>query len=345
MSISTSIVQQGAHAKRVAIEQAKRLFNPSAPESMKRRFITNTPERLAVVRSALLHHYFADRSDAFVESEEGRRHLHDTLVRRLEKNRQLVIPWLTSLRSLEGARVLEIGCGTGSSSVALAEQGAHVTGVDIDSASLAVAQARACAYEVDIRLICANATDMQRLFGHETFDLIIFYATLEHMTVAERLSAIRSTWEMLPTGGLWCVTEAPNRLWFFDAHTSFLPFFHWLPDDLAMRYGTHSMRSIAEEGDDPSDPTTVLHFLRHGRGVSYHEFELALGAAVGLPVVSSMPAFLRRANLLRWALWRVSGERRYERFLARVGPDIHPGFYHEWLHLVLQKGGQRPFGS
>ena len=41
------------------------------------------------------------------------------------------------------------------------------------------------------------------------------------MTLDERLEAIKSTWEATRPGGIWCVVETPNRLWFHDGHTSF----------------------------------------------------------------------------------------------------------------------------
>ena len=51
---------------------------------------------------------------------------------------------------------------------------------------------------------------------------MIFFACLEHMTYAERLTAMRATWNGLRAGALWCSIETPNRLWWFDEHTSFL---------------------------------------------------------------------------------------------------------------------------
>jgi hypothetical protein len=69
-----------------------------------------------------------------------------------------------------------------------------------------------------------------RLFSDRHFDYIIFYASLEHMTIEERMSAMRATWGMLSDGDLWCVIETPNRLWYHDGHTSLLPFYMWLPE-------------------------------------------------------------------------------------------------------------------
>jgi predicted SAM-dependent methyltransferase len=49
-----------------------------------------------------------------------------------------------------------------------------------------------------------NATEVAAAFEDRAFDLIIFYASLEHMLIEERLQAIADTWAMLRPGDLWC---------------------------------------------------------------------------------------------------------------------------------------------
>lgn len=44
---------------------------------------------------------------------------------------------------MKNKKLLEIGCGTGSSSITLVEQGANVTGIDVEEGSLQVAKIRA----------------------------------------------------------------------------------------------------------------------------------------------------------------------------------------------------------
>jgi S-adenosylmethionine-dependent methyltransferase len=78
-------------------------------------------------------------------------------------------------------------------------------------------------------------------------------------------------------------------------------------------------------------------FLRRGRGVSYHEFDLTFGKAEHLKVLSSLTGFLRRQSVrAQVGAWR-SLEGRYERLLKRVGPAIHEGFYHRNLDLIIEK--------
>jgi S-adenosylmethionine-dependent methyltransferase len=88
------------------------------------------------------------------------------------------------------------------------------------------------------------------------------------------------------------------------------------------------------------DESSLLHFLRRGRGVSYHEFELALGAAPRLDVVSHLRGFHRaRHRWPAWSRWRTrhSLESRYEALLAELAPRLHAGFLQPYLDLLIRK--------
>lgn len=318
------------------------LAGPRVPSELAARFIRLDGTGLARIEAALRRHYFTGSpaspgAPPYLETDEGREDLRDHLEGRLQNFRRYVIPWLSACRSLAGARVLEVGCGTGCSTVALAEQGAEVVGVDVAEASLEVARERCAACGLAVELVCANASDLANVLAGRQFDLVIFLASLEHMTLEERLAAIRAGWEMLPAGGLWSMIETPNRLWFFDQHTSRLPFFHWLPDDLALLYSRHSSRPSFRERYRTLDAAARLDFARWGRAVSYHELEVAIGPVAELEVVSALALFLREGNPLRRAAWLCSEGRRYERFLRRHGPPIHRGFFQEILDLVIRK--------
>ena len=284
-------------------------------------------------------HFFASSPETYLASAEGRDDLAAHVQGRLADDRTRVAPWLDAARPLDGARILEIGCGTGSSTVALAEQGALVTAVDINPDDIAAARERCRLYGLDPRFAVANATEVHQRFAGETFDFIIFFATLEHLTIEERLLAMRHTWEMTPPGACWSVVETPNRLWWYDAHTSMLPFFHWLPDSLAMAYSRLSPRPSLRSryGDATAPPEVALDFARRGRGVSYHEFELTLGPPGGLQVVSALAPHLRRRSPLLRLRWHASGDARYEGTLRRLGPPMHSGFYQPFLDLIIRK--------
>ncbi|MEN8121653.1 MAG: class I SAM-dependent methyltransferase [Bacteroidota bacterium] len=258
--------------------------------------------------------------------------LDDHIINRLENDRARIIPWLNASESLKGKKILEIGCGTGSSTIALAEQGALVTGIDLDEGALKVAEERKNIYGLDIKFHYLNATEVHKKFENEQFDFIIFFATLEHMTHEERMIAMKETWNMLKPGGLWVVLETPNRLWYFDGHTSGLPFFQWLPDDLAIKYSQYSPRNEFAGVYREFNDETMLHFLRRGRGLSYHEFDLCMGDTKKLDVRSSKIQFER----FQWL--KTSGiEKKFKSFLKMAYPGLHDGFYDKSLDLIIRK--------
>ena len=312
------------------------------PKRLARRQAPITSAIRDTVCESLKAHYFADSShatEAFFNSQEGSAALADHVERRLLWDRYRVVPWLDSVRRLDGSRILEIGCGTGSSTVALAEQGAAVTAIDLDGEAIEVARERCRAHGVTAEFRVLNATEIAEQFK-DRFDWIIFFATLEHMTHAERLTAMRATWAMLGSGGLWAIVDSPNRLWWYDAHTGLLPFYHWLPNEVAAAYAVYSPRSelrrrfahLETLGDQE------LAMARTGRGISYHEFELAIGPLDTLSVVSCLRLFLRRRSLFFLLHWHFSANPRFEALLRRFGPSrVQRAFYQPYLDVVLQK--------
>lgn len=317
------------------------------PADLAANFIALDAAGQTAIVEALKRHYFTRQIwqeatpsvAAWLASPDGQKDLDLHLLARTTTFRHSVIPWLAGARTLRGARVLEIGCGTGTSTVALAEQGAQVTGIDIDEPSLRVARERVQAYGLPVEFLNANAAALGDVLESRRFDIVIFLASLEHMLHRERIMAMRATWDMLVAGGLWCLADTPNRLWYFDAHTASLPFFQWLPDDLAFEYARFSPREPFASSYPTATPEALESFLRHGRGVSYHEFALAFGPAEQLDVVDSLAGFLRRRSRfgVRQLAWRLRRDGRYQRLLAAVGPRLHEGFFEPSLDLIIRK--------
>ncbi|MDT7741793.1 MAG: hypothetical protein QOE59_871 [Actinomycetota bacterium] len=310
---------------------ARRWAAPAVPSRLRRRWRSLDADRREFLGATLTARGYRVDGPSVTAS------LADHLVGRLTVFRREVVPWLADAVPLDGATVLEIGCGTGSSTVALAEQGAQVIGVDILPDRVDVARTRCAAYDLRCELHVANAVDVSSIVDGRDVDLVVFFAALEHMTLDERLAAMRGTWAMLRPGGHWCLVDTPNRLWVFDGHTSVLPFFHWLPDELAVAYMRHSPRAELAGAWSEVTPESVEELARHGRGISYHEFEVAIGPLAGLDVVSDLAGYRERHSAARRLLrtWRPA--HRVERVLRRAGPPVHPGFYTESLDLVLRK--------
>jgi len=304
------------------------------PAQVKERFLPQGTDRLAGVRSAMATHYHVGwRAPQTFGPGQHEADVDSHLTGRLETFRWGTVAWLAEHMEMEGLRILEVGCGTGSSTLALAEQGATVVGIDVDRGAIEVARERLALNGLTADLRELNAADIADAFTGRQFDLIIYFATLEHMTTTERLSSLRQAWDLLAPGGHLGVIEAPNRLWFSDGHTSQLPFFNWLPDDLAFLYAPFSSRQNFRElyGAEPVE--SVEHFLRRGRGVSYHEFSLTIGPVESLDVSESLAAYLRRRDLIRMP----RPVRRYREFLMHQAPEVPPAFFEEYLDLLIRR--------
>jgi S-adenosylmethionine-dependent methyltransferase len=316
------------------------------PESIKKiamKFLYRVPAHLSknqiqidngsmsLIGKSIKDYLYKCKSDCPKEIyEEG---LKEHLYKRLETDRARIVPWLDKAKSLNNSSILEIGCGTGSSTVALAEQGAKVVGIDIDKGGLTVAEERCKLYGLEVEFKNLNAIDLANVFQGARFDFIIYFACLEHMTIAERLTSLGKTWDMLSTGGLLVIVETPNRLWYFDGHTSILPFFHWLPNELAFKYSCFSPREVYRELYKDYDASSKEKFLRRGRGISFHEFDLAIKPAQDLKVISSLSSF----KGFTYKLHHSKLERQYKSILRSLCPNIHEGFFDKKLDLIIEK--------
>lgn len=76
------------------------------------------------------------------------------------------------LGDLEGASVVELGCGGAQFGVALARRGADVTGVDISSAQLEYARELAAEHDVDVEFVETSVTDMSSV-PDASYDLAV----------------------------------------------------------------------------------------------------------------------------------------------------------------------------
>ena len=306
---------------------AREWFYPAVPARLRRRHIRPPAERLEELRASVLGRQ--QQREGRISNSCDQPDWHDHLLGRTEGDRRLIVPWLDDACRLDGLRILEVGCGTGCSTVALAEQGALVTGIDVDASGLRVAHDRCRLYGVRADLHELNAVEAARHFKAGDFDLIIFFACLEHMTLPERMEALPALWGLLRGGAWLAIVETPNRLWYFDDHTSLLPFFNWLPDELAFAYSKFSERELFKD-NDPNHPTNMQEFRRLGRGVSYHEFDLAIGTH---EVCSSLSAFYG----YRLTLLRSMRAHRFKSLLRSFRPDLHDGWFEPTLNLLMKK--------
>jgi len=264
----------------------------------------------------------------FINTDIGKNDFKQHLNNRLLNYRQTVIPWLSSLLPMREKEILEIGCGSGASTIALAEQDCKLTSIDVDGERIKIAKKRCEIYDLSVNILEKNASHINDF--HNKFDFIIFTASLEHMTYEERYQSIRFAWDMLRDSGFLVITGTPNRLFYYDSHSSLLPFYDWLPDEIAMKYSKYSPRErCVNIGFNEID------FLRFGRGVSYHEFELALDKRCKDLEIYSLHQFLNIPILSRF---NRNTRKKFIEILKEVGPPgMSDGFYCPYLDIAIKK--------
>jgi S-adenosylmethionine-dependent methyltransferase len=218
----------------------------------------------------------------FLRTDEGKNGMRAALVDRYLASRRHAVPWLDDVVGLSGTTVVEIGCGTGSSTVALAERDAVVFAIDIDEPSVAAARSRVDAHEVDgVSITRCEAEEILEVALAQKADLYVLFAVLEHLTEEERCDTLHSLWSALEPGGALAIIETPNRLSYFDSHSSEQDFVHLLPDHLAFQLANESprqaYRDVMGRAARTNDPELAHQLrIRFGLGASFHEFVAAI---------------------------------------------------------------------
>ncbi len=248
----------------------------------------------------------------------------------------VLVPWIEQSISLAGKTVLEYGCGNAAVSCAVAEKAGRVIGLDIDAGGIALGEREVAERDLDNVELELHPLDgiLDAVRAHKgEVDVFLLYAVLEHLTVQERLSVIRLARDVVADDGAIVVCETPNRLIYFDHHTARMPFFHFLPDELAAEYYPYSNRRDFKDAIDSAaerGPEARLEaIVRWGRGVSYHEFELVFDDLSRHVIASSYDPVLFPERPVQ------PEEAILSRHLEGWRPDLAPTWSRYWLDMIL----------
>ena len=110
--------------------------------------------------------------------------------------------------SMAGRRVLELGCGTGVLSVALAASGASVTAVDVSASSLRVTEERARHFGVSDRVTCLLKPAELLEFADGTFDVFLAKSVVHHLIIDDVMPRI---YRFLMPGGRGVIIEPQSN--------------------------------------------------------------------------------------------------------------------------------------
>ncbi len=132
----------------------------------------------------------------------------DSEFRPLHQINPLRLDWINSHVPLDGKRVLDVGCGGGILSDAMARRGAEVLGIDLSAKALKVAQLHAL--EAGTTNVAYREVSAEALAAEQpgSFDVVTCMEMLEH--VPDPASVVRSCAALAKPGG-WVFFSTINR--------------------------------------------------------------------------------------------------------------------------------------
>lgn len=172
---------------------------------------------------------------------------------------------VAALPPLDGARILDIGCGRGALAKALSVQGAQVVGVDPDPAAVVEAQREA----PEGVYILARAETLP--FRDASFDGAAFQNSLHHVAVPVMQTALRAALQAVRAGRPLVVMEPLTAGSLFEMVKS-------IEDET-------DVRAAAQNAVETITSDSSIHLVQHDtflRLSTFRSFEAALATIVGV---------------------------------------------------------------
>jgi len=224
-------------------------------------------------------------------------------IERAEDPAQLVEPLRHAMLAyvdetdLKGKRLLDFGCGSGSSTVALSQlfPQNEIVAVDLEAGNVSVARLRAAHYGVENATFITSPGPLDLPPGLGRFDYVCLTAVYEHLLPAERPVLMAKLWRALKRGGVLFLSATPYRFYPLEYHTTGLPFLNYVSDRVALLAARHLSRrvDVAASWED---------LLRAGiRGGTQHEILRNLRSAADRNPIPLQPN--RRGVRDRVDLW------------------------------------------
>lgn len=194
-------------------------------------------------------------------------------------------------------RLLDFGCGSGSSTMILARMFPHtqIVGIELEEKLLSIAQLRATYYgykNIDF-MISPNQDTLPPSIGY--FDYVVLSAVYEHLLPRERETVLPQIWSIIKPGGILFFNQTPYRYFPVETHTTGgLLFINYLPDKLALFYAQHfSIRKLKNN--------SWKELLRRGiRGGSVKEILSILNRCPQMPILLSSSRFGMKGRIELW---------------------------------------------
>jgi len=221
---------------------------------------------------------FSDLAHRWWDPESEFRPLHQINPLRLE--------WINGIAPLQGKKVLDVGCGGGILTDAMARSGAHALGIDLATKSLKVAQLHALEAQtpnVQYREVAVEALAAEQ---PASFDVVTCMEMLEH--VPDPSSIVRACAQLVKPGGhVFFSTLNRNAKSFLFAIVGAEYVLNMLPR------GTHEYAKFIRPSELARDCREAGLEWQHTRGMEYNpltrRYWLSADTSVNYMVATQRP--------------------------------------------------------
>lgn len=161
-------------------------------------------------------------------------------------------------------RIIDIGCGEGYVSRAMARAGGIVTGVELVKKMVEKAIERDKKEKLNIEYYCGDATKLKGLKFKNDFDVAVSVLVFEHLNKQQMNQAVRETCAVLRKGGLFILAVPHPVMYICRAKTEWIRFDYaesdyWREENqIALRSGSMNEFLINTKNHTISDYCNAL---------------------------------------------------------------------------------------
>lgn len=133
---------------------------------------------------------------------------------------------------LKDKTILDFGCGTGSTTAALAIFSSNIYAYDIDNESIEICRQRLNEHNLEKNIKNIFHSDFDDFIKlSPCFDIILLNGVIEHIPLSKnglRKRILCGLFDKLNQGGFLYINDTPNRLYPFDSHSTQLWWIPWM---------------------------------------------------------------------------------------------------------------------
>jgi len=169
---------------------------------------------------------------------------------------------------LKPGRVIDLGSGTASNCIFLAQHGFDVTGVDFAAAAVALGEQRARQAGVEVRFLQDDLTHLRHISG--TYDLLIDYGTLDDLSPRDRDLYVRNVLPLTHPGSQFLLYGFEWHLAWWERAVIRLGFFGAMalePGEAERRFAEYfDIERVAEGRNEGGWPRGYAVYLMRRKG-------------------------------------------------------------------------------